>query len=95
MKVLLIFLSQFDFQDRGKPPTPLEVVTPSNENIPDVPNLWYMIKKKLRNINLEIMAILDDPNPTEELLKRQHDLIAQTHFYEVSSNESLVIKKAQ
>ena len=45
MKVLLIFLSQFDFQDRGKAPAPPEAVTPSDEDIPDVPNLLYMMKK--------------------------------------------------
>ena len=93
MKVLLIFLSQFDVEDRGKAPTTTEAATPFDEDILDVPNLTYMRKKKIKNINLEIMGIFSEPNPTKEMVKRQHELMAQTHCYEVSSNISLVIKK--
>ena len=42
------------------------------------------------------MRILDEANsPSEEMMKRLCDLRAQARHYEVSSNESLVIKKVQ
>lgn len=49
----------------------IEAPTPSDDDIAKVPNLSYMMRKKLKKINLEIMSIFEDPNPTEEMLKRQ------------------------
>ena len=41
------------------------------------------------------MRILDEANiPSEEMMKRLCDLRAQACHYEVSNNESLVIKKS-
>ena len=98
MIVLLIFLSQFDVWDKGKAPAvstePLAM--PSNDNIAETPNVTIMLKKKITKINLEIMRILDKANiPSEEMMKRLSDLRAQARRYEISSNESLVIKKVQ
>ena len=49
MMVLLIFLSQFDVQDKGKAPAvsiePLDM--PSNEDIAETPNVTKMLKKKI------------------------------------------------
>ena len=97
MIVLLIFLSQFDVQDKGKAPTvstePL--ATPSNEDIAETPNVTKMLKRK-NKFNLEIIKILDEANmESEEMMKRLLDLRAQAPRYEVSNNESLVIKKVQ
>ena len=42
------------------------------------------------------MKILDEANiPSEKMMKRLLDLRVQARRYEVSSNESLVIKKVQ
>ena len=42
------------------------------------------------------MKILDEVNmESEEMMKRLLDLRVQAHHYEVSNNESLVIKKVQ
>ena len=98
MIVLLIFLSQFDVQDRGKAPvvSTEPIATPSDHDIVETPNLTIMLKKKIKKINLEIMRILDEENiPSEEMMKRLSDLRAQAHRYEVSSNESLLITKVQ
>ena len=98
MIVLLIFLSQFDVQDRGKAPavsTEL-IAAPSDRDIVETPNFTIMLKKKITKINLEVMRILDEENiPFEELMKRLSDLRAQARCYEVSSNESLIITKVQ
>ena len=98
MIVLLIFLSQFDVQDRGKAPvvSTEPIATPFDDDIAETPNVTIMLKKKIKKINLEIMRILDEENiPSEEMMKRLSDLRAQAHRYEVSSNESLVITKVQ
>ena len=61
-------------------------MTPFDEDILDVPYLLYMMKKKIKNINLEIMSIFDDPNPSEEMVKRQHELMVQARCYEAVMN---------
>lgn len=65
MIVLLIFLSQFDVQDKGK----VVAVTTEQPNmhsdeadIADTPNFIKMLKRKIRQINLEAMRILDEAN---------------------------------
>jgi hypothetical protein len=59
MIVLLIFLSQFDIQDKGKVAAvstePLAIH--SDEDIVDTPNFIKLLKKKIRQINLEAMRI--------------------------------------
>ena len=98
MIVLLIFLSQFDVQDKGKAPaiSTEALATPSDEDIVETPNVTKMLKRKFLKINLEIMKILDEANmESEEMMKRLLDLRVQAHHYEVSSNESLVITKVQ
>ena len=94
MIVLLIFLSQFDVQNKGKALVvsiePLAM--PSNGDIAETPNVTKMLKRKFLKINLEIMKILDEANmESKEMMKILLDLRVQSHHYEVSSNESLVI----
>jgi hypothetical protein len=97
MIVLLIFLSQFDVQDKGKTPATIEAIaTPSDDDhFADSPNVTIMLKKKIKQINLEIMGILYEANPTEEMLMRLSELKALACRYQISSNESLVITKFQ
>ena len=99
MIALLIFLSQFDVQDRGKAPaiSTEPLATPSSDDdIADTPDVTIMLKKKIKKINKEIMRILDEANsPSEETMKRLCDLRAQASRYKVRSNESLVITKVQ
>ena len=98
MIVLLIFLSQFNVQDKVKALAvsvePLAM--PYDEDIAETPNVTKMLKRKIKKINLEIMKILDEANMEfEEMMKRLSDLRAQYCRYEVSSNEYLVITKVQ
>lgn len=99
MIVLLIFLSQFDVQDKGKAVvvTTEPLAMHSDEaDIANTPNFIKMLKKKIRQINLEAMRILDEANmEPEEMRKRLSKLKAQAQRYEVSSNEYLVITKVQ
>ena len=75
-------------------PTTIEAPT-TFDDIIEVPNLTYKMRKKLKKINLEIISVSDEPHPTEEMLKRQHELIVQARHYKVRNNESLVITKFQ
>ena len=49
MIVLLIFLSQFDVQDKGKAPavSTEPITTPSDDDITETPNVTIMLKKKI------------------------------------------------
>ena len=49
MIVLLIFLSQFDVQDKGKAPavSTEPLATPSDEDIAETPNFTKMLKKRI------------------------------------------------
>ena len=49
MIVLLIFLSQFDVQDKGKAPavSTESLAMPSDEDIAETPNVTKMLKKKI------------------------------------------------
>jgi len=49
MIVLLIFLSQFDVQNKGKVPTVSieSIATPSDDDIAEIPNVTIMLKKKI------------------------------------------------
>ena len=80
MIVLLIFLSQFDVQDKGKARavSTKPLATPFDDDIAETPNVTIMLKIKIKKINLEIMKILDEANiPSEEMMKRLLDLRAQ------------------
>ena len=46
---LLIFLSQFDVQDKGKAPavSTEPLATPSNEDIAETPDFTKMLKKRI------------------------------------------------
>ena len=81
MIVLLIFLSQFDVQDKGKAVAvniePLAMHS-DEADIADTPNFIKILKKKIRQINLEAMRILDEANmELEEMRKRLSDLKVQ------------------
>ena len=98
MIVLLIFLSQFDVQDKGKVAavSTKPLAMHFDEDIADTPNFIKILKTKIRQINLEAMRILDEANmEPKEMRKRLSDLKAQAQCYEVSSNEYLVITKVQ
>ena len=49
MLVLLIFLSQFDVQDKGKAPivSTEPVAMPFDDDIAETPNVTIMLKKKI------------------------------------------------
>lgn len=97
MIVLLIFLSQFDVQDKGKAPSTIEAIaTPEDDDhFADSPNVTIMLKKKMKQINKEIINILYETNPTEKMLLRLTELKVLACRYQVSNNESLVITKFQ
>ena len=67
----------------------METIVLCNDDIAYTSDPIGMCKKSLKSINLQILVLVLDPNPTEEKEEMRNELCHKAHCLEVRDNESL------